>query len=283
MGTVFSQNKATYNYAIKGSDTLKLDVYSPENLSPTDSLPALIWMHGGGFSGGTRDNAGEIKMMEYLSNKGYIGISISYRLLRKGTETGFGCDCPKADKLETFKQAAIDYLDAAKFVFENKTMLQVNPAKVIAGGSSAGAEGVLNAVYMKPFFVEDLQEYDNVNFAGVFSLAGALVNAEYITEGNMLPTILFHGTADNLVPYGRAPHHFCSPDKPGYLLLDGSETISKKLDDLGESYYFHKVIGGKHELSSIPFDQIDTVLEFMDKTILNSEVIQTKKITTTQI
>lgn len=274
---VFSQNKTTYTYAIKGMDTLKLDVYTPEKLIATDSLPVLLWMHGGGFSGGARYNGGEVKLMEYLSNKGYIGISISYRLLRKGTKTGFGCDCPKEDKIETFKQAAIDYLDAAKFVFDNKAELHIDPTRVIAGGSSAGAEGVLNAVYMKSFFIDDLETYKDVSFAGVFSLAGALVNAEYITEDNMLPTILFHGTADNLVPYGSAPHHYCSPENPGYLLLDGSETISKKLDDLGASYYFHRVIGGRHELSSVPFDEIDTVLEFFDKTIFNSEIIQTKK------
>jgi acetyl esterase/lipase len=274
---VFSQKKTTYTYAIKGLDSLKLDVYAPENITATDSLPVLLWMHGGGFSGGARYNEGEVKLMEYMANKGYIGISISYRLLRKGTKTGFGCDCPKEDKLETFKQAAIDYLDAAKFVFDNKEELSIDPTKVIAGGSSAGAEGVLNALYMKSFFIDDLEIYKDVDFAGVFSLAGAMVNAEYITEDNMLPTILFHGTDDNLVPYGSAPHHYCNPKNLGYLILDGSETISKKLDDLGASYYFNKVIGGKHELSSIPFDQIDTVLEFFDKTIFNLEVIQTKK------
>ncbi len=278
---VWSQNKATYTYAIKGSDTLKLDVHSPENMKPNDSLPVLLWMHGGGFSGGTRDNTHhEQKLAEYVTTKGYIGISISYRLLRKGTETGFGCDCPKADKLETFKQAGLDYLDAAKFVFDNKTELQIDPTKIIAGGSSAGAEGVLNAVYMKSFFIDDLEHYKDVSFAGVFSLAGALVNAEYITKHNALPTVLFHGTDDNLVPFASAPHHYCSPEKPGYLLLDGSETIAVKLDELETAYYLHKVIGGRHELSSIPFDGLDAVFEFFDKTVLHDEVIQTKKIIT---
>ncbi|WOD45189.1 alpha/beta hydrolase [Hwangdonia lutea] len=278
---LWSQNKITYTYAIKGTDTLKLDVHSPENVKPNDSLPVLLWMHGGGFSGGTRDNKHhEQKLAEYVTTKGYIGISISYRLLRKGTETGFGCDCPKTDKLETFKQAAIDYLDAAKFILDNKKKLQVDSSKIIAGGSSAGAEGILNAVYMKSFFVDELEDYKDVNFAGVFSLAGAMVNAEYISKHNALPTVLFHGTDDNLVPFGSAPHHYCTPEKPGYLLLDGSEAIAQKLDDLGVSYYFHKVIGGRHELSSIPFDELDAVFEFFGKTVLQDEIIQTKKIIT---
>lgn len=275
-----AQTKKTYTYAIKGKDTLKLDVYTPKKIKKTDSLPVVLWMHGGGFSGGSRANKDEVKMMEYLTSKDYIGISISYRLLRKGTKTGFGCDCSKSDKLETFKEAAKDYLDAAKFVLDNKDLIQANPTKIIAGGSSAGAEAVLNAVFMKHYFIENTVPYENVKFAGVFSLAGALVDANYITKSNAIPTVLFHGTDDNLVPYGSAPHHYCEPNQPGYLILDGSESIAQKLDNLGASYYFNKVVGGRHELSSIPFSQLDRVFSFFDKTIFNSETIQTEKIVT---
>jgi acetyl esterase/lipase len=277
---VSAQTKITYTYAIKGVDTLKLDVYTPRIINKTETLPVLLWMHGGGFAGGTKDNKDEQELCEYAANNGYISVSISYRLLRKGTETGFGCDCPKQDKLNTFKQASIDYLDAANYIVNNSEKLRIDTTKIIAGGSSAGAEAILNAVYMKEYFVEDLSSYDRIDFAGVFSLAGAVVNADYITNENALPTALFHGTDDNLVPFGTAPHHYCDPSKPGYIILDGSETISKKLDELGASYYFYKVIGGKHELSSIPFDQLNAVFSFFDKTILNSEIIQTKIITT---
>lgn len=267
----------TYTYAIKGLDTLKLDVYTPYKIEKNDSLPVILWMHGGGFAGGSRANGAEVKMMKYLTEKGFIGISISYRLLRKGKKTGFGCDCPKDEKLFTFAKAAEDYLDAAKFVFENHEMIQADTKKIIAGGSSAGAEGVLNAVFMKDYFIENARLYDDVKFVGVFSLAGALVDANYITENNAIPTMLFHGSEDNLVPYGTSAHHKCDPGREGYIILHGSESIANRLDDLGSSYYFHKVIGGRHELSSVPFEQLDTVMEFINKTIINSEIIQTKK------
>lgn len=277
--TGFSQVKVTtYTYAIKGLDTLKMDVYTPKTIKKTDSLPVLLWMHGGGFVGGDRSYPSEKKLAELAADNGYLGVFISYRLSRKGQLTGFGCDCPKSEKLLTFKNAAIDFLDAAKFIYENKTILGADTTKIIAGGSSAGAEGMLNAVYMREYFVDDLKPYQNIKFAGVFSLAGAMVNADYITLDNALPSAFFHGTADNLVPFGSSAHHECSADRVGYLMLDGSATIVDKLKKLEKPFYFYKVIGGKHELSSIPFDNLNDVFTFFQDTISNKEIIQTIQI-----
>ncbi|MFV0566699.1 MAG: alpha/beta hydrolase [Flavobacteriaceae bacterium] len=275
-----AQTKTTYTYAIKGGDTLKMDVYTPKRIKKTDSLPTLLWMHGGGFSGGARDYKDDAQLCEYMAQNGYIGISISYRLLRKGTETGFGCNCTKADKLETFKQAAIDYLDAAAYVVAHAKDLQVDPTKIIAGGSSAGAEGTLNAVFMREFFANDLEKYNNVTFAGIFSCAGAVVNAEYINAENAIPSVFFHGTDDNLVPYATASHHFCKPKKPGYLILDGAQTIVGKLQGFETPYYLNVVKGGRHEISAIPFNDLDKVFGFFEQTIINKEVVQTTIIKT---
>ncbi len=277
--TAFSQaDVKTYTYAIKGLDTLQMDVYTPKNIKKTDSLPVMLWMHGGGFVGGSRSFPSEVKLAQLATENGYLGVFISYRLTRKGQATGFGCDCPKSEKLLTFKNAAIDFLDAAKFIYQNKTLLGADTTRIIAGGSSAGAEGMLNAVYMKEYFVDDLKPYQNIKFAGVFSLAGALVNADYITKTNALPSAFFHGTDDNLVPYASAPHHLCAPTKVGYLMLDGSATIVEKLRKLEKPFYLYKMVGGKHELSSIPFDHLDDVFTFFTKTIFNKETIQTVKI-----
>lgn len=275
----FSQGKVTtYIYAIKGTDTLKMDVYTPDKMKKNDSVPVMLWMHGGGFVSGGRNYPSEVKLAELAAAKGYLGVSISYRLTRKGQLTGFGCDCPKADKLLTFKNAAIDFLDAAKFIYDNKSLLGADATKIIAGGSSAGAEGMLNAVYMREYFIDDLKNYEKVKFAGVFSLAGAMVNADYITKMNALPSVFFHGTADNLVPFASAAHHLCKPEKKGYILLDGSSTIVDRLLELEMPYHFHKVVGGKHELSTIPFEHLDEVFEFFNKTIFKREVIQTVRI-----
>ena len=277
--TLFSQaTVTTYTYAVKGLDTLKLDVYSPKNMKKTDSLPVLLWMHGGGFVGGDRAYPSEVRLAELAVENGYLGVFISYRLTRKGQPTGFGCDCPKSEKLATFKNAAIDFLDAAKFVYQNRELLGADTNKIIAGGSSAGAEGMLNAVYMREYFVDNLKPYENVKFAGVFSLAGAMVNADYITMTNALPSAFFHGTDDNLVPFGNSAHHQCSAKRLGYIILDGSASIVEKLKKLEKPFYFYKVNGGKHELSSIPFEQMEDVFRFFKQTVFLNETIQTTRI-----
>ncbi|HMC02006.1 MAG TPA: hypothetical protein VKN14_13295, partial [Flavobacteriaceae bacterium] len=252
----------------------------PENIKSGDKLPTLLWMHGGGFAVGSRDYKDDAQLCQYAAQNGYIGISISYRLLRKGTKTGFGCDCPKEEKLNVFKQAAIDYLDAAAFVVNNAEELQIDSNFIIAGGSSAGAEGTLNAVFMREHFTDDLEKYKDVKFSGMFSCAGAVVNANYITKENAIPSVFYHGTEDNLVPFANAPHHYCNPEKPGFLYLDGAKVIVEKLETLETSFYFNIVKGGKHEISAIPFEELNMVFNFFERTILNNEVIQTKIIKT---
>ena len=279
--SLLAQNKATYTYSIKGKDTLKLDVYTPENIKKTDTLPVLLWMHGGGFSGGHREYIDDENLVKYAAKEqNYIGISISYRLLRKGTKTGFGCDCTKDEKLETFKQATIDYMDAAKYVVEHANQLQIDTTKIIAGGSSAGAEGILNAVFMREYFIDNAEAYSNVKFAGAFSCAGAIVDASYMTPENAVPTVLYHGTKDQLVPYGNAPHHFCAPTKDGYIMLDGSKIIADKLEEFETSYYFNIVKEARHEISRIPYEELDIVFNFFERTVINDEIIQTKIIKT---
>jgi acetyl esterase/lipase len=274
--TAFSQSVKTHTYAIKNSDSLKLDIYTPNTIEDDTKLPAVIWMHGGGFSGGSRDGSDEQRFMNYLTENGFIGVSISYRLLRKGSKTGFGCQCSKQEKLFTFAKAAEDLLDATNYIIQNSDSLHVNPEKIIAGGSSAGAEAVLSAVYMRNYFIENTTVYDNINYAGVISFAGAMIDEHYITKQNAVPTVLFHGTNDNIVPYSKAAHHLCKLNDKGYLILNGSGIIFKRLEQLNTSYYLFRVEGGQHEIASIPFNEMDNIKYFINNTIVQSKIIQTK-------
>ena len=121
---------------------------------------------------------------------------------------------------------------------------------------------------------KDLSNYKDFDFAGIFSLAGAIVDARYITEENAIPGVFFHGTEDNLVPYATGPHHWCDRDQPGYIILDGSKTITERLEKLNASYMLYSFEGGKHEHSGMPFDHFPAVFKFFNEVFLNEEKLQ---------
>ncbi|MCG9972193.1 alpha/beta hydrolase [Christiangramia crocea] len=261
-------------YSTKNGEDLIIDLYQPQKAN-SEKTPLIIFMHGGGFSGGSPKNPQEIKFANIAAAKGYSVGLISYRLIRKGKETGFGCDFDAAGKIKTFQLAAEDFMDAAKFMKNNSDKFNIDAEKIIVGGSSAGAEAVLNAVYNPDLIFEDSEKYSDIKFSAVISLAGAIVDVRYLNEGNAIPGLFFHGTADNLVPYATAPHHYCENSKPGYIILDGSKTIVEKLDKLKTSYLFYSFQDARHEISGMPFKHLPQVFDFLNEVVFNNNKIQT--------
>lgn len=250
----------TYTYSTKDGENLDLDIYLPEFDSAT-SRPAIIFVHGGGFRTGTRNYEKATTFCKGLSSYGYVVASISYRLTRKGEPTGFGCNCTVNDKLNTFHAAVEDLQDATYFLIENREQFGIDPQKIILAGSSAGAETVLNTAYQPPYCYG--LDSGPVSFAGVISLAGAIPDTTKIYDESAVPSLLFHGTDDNLVPYATAPHHYCEEGAPGYLILHGSKTIAHKLDLLEVPYWLHSSCGAGHEIANVPMTSyFDEIVEF---------------------
>lgn len=259
----------TYTYATKDGENLDLDIYLPQN-DPEIERATLIYVHGGGFSGGQRNSEDIAEFCRQMAGYGYVVASISYRLTRKDQPGGFGCDCPANEKLNTFQAAVEDLQDAAYFLIENREQFGIDPQKIILAGSSAGAETVLNAGYQPPYCYG--LESGPVSFAGIISMAGAIPDTTVIYDESAVPSLLFHGTNDNLVPYATAPHHYCDKDTPGYLVLNGSYTIAQKLDKLGTPYWLHTTCGAGHEMASKPLtDYFDVIVEFCYRFVIKGE------------
>jgi acetyl esterase/lipase len=239
----------THTYISKEGQNLDLDVYYPAEDSETER-PVILYVHGGGFQGGERNSDGNAEFCTRFAELGYVAASISYRLTRKGKEGGFGCQCPANEKLNTFYAAVEDLQDATYYLIENRKLFGIDPQKIILAGSSAGAETVLNAAYEPPYCYG--LDSGPVDFAGVISLAGAIPDTSKIYAESAVPSLLFHGTDDNLVPYATAPHHFCEENEPGYLVLHGSSTIAQKLDQLEVPYWLHTSCGAAHEIANTP-------------------------------
>ncbi|WP_167613318.1 alpha/beta hydrolase [Maribellus sediminis] len=259
----------TYTYSTKDGENLDLDIYIPQGDNETERA-TIIYVHGGGFSGGARDFDDVKEFCNRMANYGYVVASVSYRLTRKGEPTGFGCDCPVTDKLNTFNAAVEDVQDATFFLIENREQFGINPQKIILAGSSAGAETVLNTAYQPPYCYG--LDSGPVSFAGVIGMAGAIPDTTVIYDESAVPSLLFHGSDDNLVPYATAPHHYCDKDQPGYLILHGSYTIAEKLEKLHVPYWLHTTCGGGHEMASKPMKEyLDVIVDFCYTYVLKGD------------
>ena len=250
----------TYTYAFKDNQSLDMDVYFPAFDRET-KRPLIFYVHGGGFYTGTRNEPGIQVFCKALARHGYVVSSISYRLTRKGTKTEFGCDCTKNEKLNTFNDAVEDLQDAAYFMIQRRDLMGIDPQKIILSGSSAGAETVLNTAYQPPYCYG--LESGPVSYAGVISMAGAVPDTSKIFKESAVPSLLFHGTCDNLVPYASAPHHYCKNSDAGYLILHGSYTIAQKLKKLGTPYWLYTYCNAAHEIASKPMtENLPEILDF---------------------
>lgn len=255
-------------------DTLKLDIYTPQR-DLVKNRPLIILVHGGGFASGKRDNPLESRFCTQLAQKGYVVTSIDYRLTRKGKS--FGCDCPANEKIKTFRAAVADLLLAAQYLMDKANRFDIDPEKIVLVGSSAGAEAVLNAVFMRNHYAFRDFKYGNLQFTGIVSFAGAVLDDRYLTLETAVPTLMFHGEADNLVPFGTAPHHFCEEDAPGYLFLSGPKAISDKLGELGVPYVLYQDPEGDHDWANLPYYRTDSVARFINDQVLKGEFVQRTK------
>lgn len=99
------------------------DIYIPESEAPT---PLLLWIHGGGFTGGSRDTASRAdSVLPYLA-EGVAFASIDYRLLQSPDPDGV-------------IKSLTDSARALQFIRYHHAQLNIDPDNVILAGGSAGA------------------------------------------------------------------------------------------------------------------------------------------------
>ena len=253
--------QTTHTFTSKGGTRLAFDFYRANKA--TEPLPLVVYVHGGGFSGGTRNSEDIVLFAEQLAQRGYGVASVDYRLTM--TDRGFGCEVPAREKVAAFEEAAYDVSLALQMILAQNDQFHINTKKIILMGSSAGAETVLHMafVYQNPVLSHDTK------YAGVISLAGAMISTDTLSMDRAVPSLFFHGTGDPLVPYGVAPHHYCGEDAPGYLMLYGPAPIAQRIKGLKTSYYLYSVDGGSHDWAGIPMAQnLDEILDFLHHDVL---------------
>jgi len=240
-------SKKTRTYKKLDSIKLKLDFYKPRKMK--SKTPLILYVHGGGFSGGERDDIYIESFANNMAERGYAVASISYQLTMK--KLGFGCNTKSKDKIDAFNTASNDISNAINYLIKYKEKFNFNPEQIILMGTSAGAEAVLNLAYVYDSKILSKE----FKFAGVISMAGAIITLDKINTRTAIPTQLFHGTDDKLVPYNIAAHHYCDKNSVGYLKLYGSKAIANKLKEIDKPFYLFTIKKGNHSWSGRPMNQ----------------------------
>lgn len=108
-------------YSKAGGISLRLDVYRPKNLPKDASCPTVLFVHGGAWIIGNKDNQGK-PLANRMAAHGWVVVSINYRLSPRFT----------------FPDHLIDVKSAIRWIREHGREYGANPDFIAITGGSAG-------------------------------------------------------------------------------------------------------------------------------------------------
>jgi acetyl esterase/lipase len=254
----------------KGGDhPLQLDLYSPKERP--HPLPAILFIHGGGWSGGYR------QMYHYYCTKfaerGYVAATASYRL---------SSEAP-------FPAAVEDVKCAVRWLRANSRKLGIDPNKICVAGGSAGGHLAMMIGYSS-----DVPELEGkggnpdtssrvqavVDLYGPTDLTDDFAKSRkevsrfigkkfdeapdtyrlaspvtHVTKDDP-PTLILHGSIDSTVPIHQAEH------------------LVEKLKDVGVVYEYDRVEGWPHTMdldADVNRHCMAKMFEFLDKHLASAK------------
>jgi acetyl esterase/lipase len=197
-----------------GQKKLLLDIYDPQSRGAPQPRTAVVLIHGGGFSKGSRENQNIVDLAQNLAGRGFFCVSIDYRLEGDDppapqpprTKTA-ASDAPQdvaeirpesnAPARKRAMAAAVeDAAQAIAWLRENAKRHRIDPERIAVGGSSAGAITALLLGYGP--------RNEEARVAAVISVAGSLGQRTDRVDGTGPPLLIIHGTRDETVPFAQA-------------------------------------------------------------------------------
>ena len=170
---------------------LKLDLYQPTGDTQT-KRPALVWVHGGSFSGGDKTNFVPVDVANTFTKLGYVVVSINYRLL------GSGCVANPNNCLVAALEAQHDAQASVRWLRANAATYNIDPTRIGIGGESAGAiTATLVGLHSDDPGTSGNPGYPST-VGGFVSVSGGLPQGVFAGPGDAWG-LLFHGTADTTV------------------------------------------------------------------------------------
>lgn len=255
-------------YAKPDGISLKLDLYLPETRRSADEkLPTVIWVHGGGWKNGSKDNC----KAAWLAAKGFAVASINYRLTDVAQWPAQIDDC----------------YEAVRWVRENAGRYDLDPEHIGAWGGSAGGHlvalmgtrqysrkekessrvqavcdwfGPSDLLTMPPNTLGNGRTLEDIANSNGAKLLGATVreipgkaldaSAQFHVSGDDPPFLIMHGSADPGVP------------------VEQSAKLHETLKAAGVSSELHIIEGAGHGGPLFNTDDVrEIVLRFFERTL----------------
>lgn len=219
------QTHSDWGGAVDGTLDLMLDIYEPTDAPP--GRPAMVIIHGGGFTSGSKD--GMQFIANYFAERGWVAMSIDYRLADERGTVPEGWADFVTNNLPQFQQnqvyamypAARDAKAAVRWLSANADDYQVDLDYVTALGGSAGSYLALMLGVTNPEdFRDELDAIQDPTLESTNLGEGAPIHTIIDHWGGVshmeilqaidgvsrfdvtdAPVSIVHGTADETVPF----------------------------------------------------------------------------------
>ena len=208
---------------------LKLDIYEPENKKK--NRPAYMFIHGGSFINGSKEQEEIIHLAHYYASRGWVFISIDYRL-----QEDFGTvpeawiaharEIPVAyiSQFLAMYPAQRDAKAAMRWLVSNAKVYGINKKYITVGGGSAGAITAISvAISNDEHFRDEIDLSQDTTLSTTYRDQSYVVHSIIDYWGSKIaldflekiygkqsfdhkkpPLLIVHGTEDSAVPYSHA-------------------------------------------------------------------------------
>jgi acetyl esterase/lipase len=204
--------------------TEKLDVYLPAAPADGKLVPAVVWIHGGGWTGGAKNEGRAKEICTTLANAGYVALNVEYKLGEGAWPTNL-----------------LDCKNAVRFLRTHAAEWHVDPDRIgVAGGSAGGHLSLMVGYTTGVKELEPDAPYPGVSSAvraviDMYGISDLLTRRETDTKGVVGPAVRppgpvgVFGDASNVAVYTLAsPVTHIGKNTPPTLILHG--TIDATVD-----------------------------------------------------
>ena len=237
----------TYLVAHRDTCDLYMDVYQP--VTDTVARPTILYVFGGGFVTGRRDDPYVLPWVKLLNENGYRVVSVDYRLGLKGVPMKF--DLFHLIQSAKYTKKAVDMgvedvFASVRYLADNAEELGVDMDNIVIAGSSAGAMISLSCELEACNRTERAGVLpEGFHFAGVISFAGAIMSdtGKPSYRRTPCPQLLIHGTKDGAVAYGKMGF-------ARWVMFGSSFLVDKVLKPAGFEYQIYRYVGHSHDMAA---------------------------------